>query len=211
MGYVGSVRALPTAVRWMLALLLVAVGLANVDQPFPDLAPLQHIPTVVLVFTAPLLLRRWPISTACVVALWVFMLLHTLAGRYIYSYVPYDAWLKACTGTTLSALTGWNRNGFDRLVHFSFGLLWTLPVRQAMVRRHGVDPKLALFIAFAFIGLVSAAYEIFEWLLTLLLAGDMANDYNGQQGDIWDTQKDMAMALIGSVLAMVWARVRRRG
>jgi len=60
-----------------------------------------------------------------------------------------------------------------------------------------------LWHAVLFVGLVSAAYEIFEWLLTIVVAPEMAADYNGQQGDPWDAQKDMAMALVGAALAAV--------
>jgi putative membrane protein len=203
--------ALPTAQKAMLGLLLVAVALANIDQPFPELAPLQHIPTVLIVLAAPLILRRWPLSTPAVASLWIFMLLHTLAGRYIYSYVPYDDWAKALTGHTISDYFGLHRrNNFDRIVHFAFGLLWTLPVCQAVVRRHHVSMGLGLFVGFCFIGLISALYEIFEWLLTLVVAGETADFYNGQQGDIWDPQKDMGMAQLGSVAAIIWAWISGR-
>jgi putative membrane protein len=208
-GSCSSAAALPPAQWAMLGLLLVAVVLANVDQPYPELAPLQHVPTVLLALTAPLLLRRWPLSTGSVASIWLFLLLHTLGGRYIYSYVPYDDWSRALTGQTLSDLVGWSRNHYDRFIHFAFGLLWTLPVREALVRRHGVTPSLGLFMGFAFVALIGALYEIFEWALTIAVAADMADSYNGQQGDPWDPQKDMAMAQIGSVAAILWAKVKR--
>lgn len=209
MGYAGSVGALPGAQKAMLALLLVAVAAANIAQPYPELAVLQHIPTVVVALAAPLLLKRWPISTRSVAALWVFWLLHTLGGRYIYSYVPYDDWARALTGGTVSGAFGWQRNDYDRLVHFAFGLLWTLPIREGLMRRHGIGGGLGLFVAFAAIGLCSALYEIFEWLLTVVAAGDTADYYNGQQGDLWDAQKDMALAQLGSVVAIFWAWMRK--
>ncbi|HEX7821439.1 MAG TPA: DUF2238 domain-containing protein [Sphingobium sp.] len=209
-GYAGSVKALPAGERALLASLLVVVGLANIAQPYPDLAPLQHVPTVLLILAAPLLLRRWPLSTASVTSLWAFWMLHTLGGRYIYSYVPYDAWARALTGGTVSGALGLARNQYDRLVHFGFGLLWTLPIAQALVRRHAIPRRLGLFIAFAVIGLCSALYECFEWALTIVAAGDTANYYNGQQGDLWDAQKDMAVAQFGSLVAILWAWVRRK-
>jgi putative membrane protein len=208
-GYWASAAALPPAQWAMIGLLLVAVILANIEQPYPELAPLQHVPTVLLALAAPLLLRRWSLSTGSVAAIWVFLLLHTLGGRYIYSYVPYDDWSRALTGHSLSDLFGWSRNHYDRFIHFAFGLLWTLPVREALVRRHGVTPSLGLFIGFAFVALIGALYEIFEWALTIAVAADMADSYNGQQGDPWDPQKDMAMAQIGSVAAILWAKVKR--
>jgi putative membrane protein len=207
--YWASAAALPPAQRAMLGLLLAAVVLANIDQPYPELAPLQHVPTVLLALAAPLLLRRWPLSTGSVASIWLFLLLHTLGGRYIYSYVPYDDWSRALTGQSPSDLLGWSRNHFDRFIHLAFGLLWTLPVREALVRRHGVPRSLGLFMGFAFVALIGALYEIFEWVLTIAVAADMADSYNGQQGDPWDPQKDMAMAQIGSVAAILWAKVKR--
>nr|WP_250890367.1 DUF2238 domain-containing protein [Sphingobium nicotianae] len=194
----------------MIGSLLFAAALANVAQPYPQLAPLQHAPTVLLCLAAPWLLRRWPLPTGTVVLIWIFLLLHTLGGRYIYSYVPYDEWAHGLTGHTVSGLFGWQRNGYDRLVHLSFGLLGT-PVFATIARRHGgIWPRAAWLMGFALVGLVSALYEIFEWLLTLVAAGDTADYYNGQQGDIWDPQKDMAIAQLGSLIAWLWAAVRGR-
>lgn len=187
----------------MLAALALAVGLANIAQPYPDVAPLQHLPTVALLFAAPLVLRRWPLSDGAVAAATAFMLLHTLAGRYTYSNVPYDAWAQALTGRTISATFGLERNGFDRLVHLMFGIL-SVPFYAELSQRHGgTSRRAALWNALLFVGAVSAAYEIFEWLLTMLVAPEMAADYNGQQGDPWDAQKDMAMAIAGAIFAVI--------
>ena len=198
-------RSVPAIQRWMIGLLAAAVVAANIDQPYPELAPLQHVPTVLLILAAPWMLRRWPLSTPSVAALWLFLLAHTLGGRYIYSYVPYDLWARELTGETVSGPLGWSRNHYDRLIHLLFGALCTLPVREVLVRWNGVRPRLALFTAFAFVGLVSALYEIFEWLLTVVAAGQTADYYNGQQGDNWDAQKDMALAQLGSLAAVAWA------
>jgi putative membrane protein len=187
----------------MLAVLALAVVLANIAQPYPDVAPLQHIPTVLLLLAAPFLLRRWPLSDGAVAAATAFMLLHTLAGRYTYSNVPYDAWAQTLTGHTISAAFGLERNGFDRLVHFMFGILSVPLYAEASQRHGGVSRRAALWNALLFVGAVSAAYEIFEWLLTMVIAPEMAADYNGQQGDPWDAQKDMAMAIVGAILAVI--------
>jgi putative membrane protein len=65
-------------------------------------------------------------------------------------------------------------------------------------------------MAFLFVGAFSAAYEIFEWQLTLLAPAGLADDYNGQQGDPWDSQKDMAMAILGAAAASFWTLFKRR-
>ncbi|BBD97780.1 DUF2238 domain-containing protein [Sphingobium amiense] len=202
-------KSLPPAQRRMILILSAAVALANVAQPYPDLAPLQHGPTVILLLASPWLLRRWPLSNGSAACLLLFLLLHTLGARWIYSYVPYDRWSRALTGTDLSSHFGMARNGYDRLVHFSFGALWTMPVAQAARRYGGAGRGWSLAIAFAAIGLGSALYEIFEWLLTVVAAGDTADYYNGQQGDMWDAQKDMACAQVGSIAAVLLLLRRR--
>jgi putative membrane protein len=187
-------KGLPIAQRRMIASLLVAVTVANIAQPYPDLAPLQHGPTVALALAAPWLLRRWPMSNRSVLCVWLFLLLHTLGARWIYSYVPYDDWVRALTGLHIGAA----RNSYDRFVHFACGALLTLPIVEMTRRERGGG----LFVALAMIGLASTVYEIFEWALTIVAAGETADYYNGQQGDVWDAQKDMALALTGSLVAI---------
>lgn len=209
MGYFSAWRALPRAQAVLLGLLGLAVAIANVGQPYPDVAPLHHVPTVLLVLAGPLMLRRWPLSTGSLGALVAFFLLHTLAGRYTYSNVPYDAWAIALTGQDVTGSFGLERNGFDRLVHLAFGLLWTLPFAEIVQRHGGLGRAASLWMAFLFVGAGSAAYEVFEWLLTMVVAPGMAESYNGQQGDMWDAQKDMALAMGGSLAACLWPRKRR--
>jgi len=194
----------------MIFALAVAVLAANLWQPFPEVAPLQHIPTLVLLLASPWLLRRWRLSNGSVAAIVAFFLLHTLAGRYAYSNVPYDDWGRALTGRSIDAAFGWTRNPFDRLVHLSFGVLAVPPVAEATMRYGGTGRRLALWSAFLFVCGASALYEVFEWLLTIVLASGMADDYNGQQGDAWDAQKDMAIAILGASVSILAARRGRR-
>ncbi|WP_327754769.1 DUF2238 domain-containing protein [Sphingobium sp. SJ10-10] len=210
-GAVAVWKTVPVVQRRIILLLIVAIIAANIDQPYPELAPLQHGPTVVLAFAAPWLLRRWPLSNGSVGCIFFFLLLHTLGGRYIYSYVPYDVWARAISGHDISGTLGFARNGYDRLVHFAFGALLTAPFAEA-ARRYGVMRMgWGLAFAFAAVGFVGALYEIFEWLLSVVAAGQTADWYNGQQGDMWDPQKDMAAAQIGSLVALIWLCATRQG
>ena len=209
-GAVAMWKAVPLAQRRMILLLVAAVGLANVAQPYPDLAPLQHGPTLALAISAPWLLRRWPIANKAAACLLLFLLLHTFAARWIYSYVPYDEWARMLIGRDISSLVGIERNGFDRLVHFTFGALLTFPIGHIVERYGRVRQRFAMLFAFCAVGFGSAVYEIFEWLLTIIAAPDMAEYYNGQQGDMWDAQKDMALAQLGSLCALVPLLWRRR-
>lgn len=88
------------------------------------------------------------------------------------------------------------------------------PLAEVMERRIGIGRRTSLWTAFLFVGAFSAVYEVFEWLLTMVLAPEMATEYNGQQGDLWDPQKDMAIAIIGAALSSIWlsrARPLRSG
>jgi putative membrane protein len=193
----------------MLAALTALLLLVQLEQPFPQTAPLHHLPTLVLLLAAPFLLGSWPLSNRALICLIVFFALHTVGGRHTYTNVPYDAVARALTGHTVSDAFGLARNHYDRLVHFAYGLLAVLPVSEALQRHVGLRPRTALYIAVESVLAVSLLYEVFEWLLTLTMKGAVADAYNGQQGDMWDAQKDMALAAAGAVLAALALRLRR--
>lgn len=199
---IASIAALPRSHKQLLALLAALLLLAQIAQPYPEVALLQHIPTLLFLLASPWLLRRWPLSTPALACIIAFLALHTLGGRYAYSNVPYDEWARSLTGATLSESFGWTRNHYDRLVHFAFGALSAVPVAEAARRWGGLTPRGAAIAVLGGVLALSCLYEIFEWLLTIVAAGDTADRYNGQQGDMWDAQKDMAFAALGAILML---------
>jgi putative membrane protein len=201
----GTSVPLPRAQQALLALVALWALASLYRSPVPDLAPLQNLPTIAVVAGLAFALRRWPMPTSAVACLAGFLALHTLGGRYAYSYVPYDDWTAALGLPRPADLFGFTRNHYDRLVHFSFGLLLVHPLAAALARHGRVSPRLALYVAVEFVVAASALYEIFEWALTMILAGSDVETYNGQQGDVWDAQKDMAMAGLGALVALVAA------
>lgn len=178
--------------------------------PYPQELVLQHIPTVLALVAWPLLARRFPVSDRTASCLAAFLLLHVLGARYLYSYVPYDEWLRVLFGTDLSASLGLRRNHYDRLVHFAFGALLVRPVREVLVSHFRVPPRLASYAALEFILASSMLYELLEWGLSVVLAPEMAGEYNGQQGDPWDAQKDMALAALGALFTTAAVRLGPR-
>lgn len=188
------------------ALLLL---LSCIGAPYPEQMYLQHIPTVVALAALAIFSRRYPLSNAAFTCLVIFLMLHILGARYIYSYVPYDQWLKALIGIDLTSGFHFRRNHYDRLVHFAFGLLWVLPAWEACVRYFKVPRRFALYVAFEFVLAFSALYELFEWGLTMVLSPNDADAYNGQQGDLWDAHKDMALAMLGSLVTLGFLYLRR--
>ena len=192
-----------TAQKSLLALLVLALLASCIHPPYPQEMFLQHLPTVALLCALPWIARRVPLSDASFACLAAFLLFHVLGARYLYSNVPYDEWSEFLFGARLSAVLGWERNHYDRVVHFFFGLLWVRPVQEICVRRFGVPRRFAWYTAFEFVLAFSMLYELFEWGLAMALSPESADAYNGQQGDIWDAQKDMSLALLGAGLALV--------
>jgi len=173
--------------------------LSFVEPRFPNSQLLQHAPMPIAL---PLLLvvaqRRW-LSDRAMTCVFVFLVLHIVGARWIYSFVP--------GGERLGFLALGDgvpgRNHYDRLVHLVFGVL-AVPVVVEVARRYGrLRPGWALAVAFLFVLGVSAAYEVFEWGLAMLSDPDHAERYNGQQGDAWDAQKDMALAAAGAAVVLV--------
>jgi putative membrane protein len=209
LGLTQAFRNLPGTQRAALVLCALTVLAANINQPYPAVAPLHHIPTALLILAAPWLLSRWPLSNAAVWWVAGFFLLHTLGGRYTYTGTPYQQWATALFGSGPEQWFGWERNHYDRLVHFAFGLCSVAAVREVAVRYLGIVSGVALYVAVEFVMGASAIYEVIEWLLSILLAPDNVEAYNGQQGDIWDAQKDMTLAFAGALITAVALRVRR--
>ncbi len=147
--------------------------------------------------------RRHPLSRANYAAIITFLCLHLLGARYLYSNVPYDEWSKILLGTELSSALGWQRNHYDRLVHFCYGLLMFGACSQLLRDELPVSIAWSRALALMTILATSAVYELLEGLIALLLSRESAESYNGQQGDMWDAQKDMALALAGALLAML--------
>ncbi|MDF2638385.1 MAG: hypothetical protein K0R64_1369 [Novosphingobium lindaniclasticum] len=193
---------------------LVLTGMAALfsllDTPFPRLAPMQNLPTLAILAGISFSLRRWPMPTSAVACVCLFLLFHTIGGRYIYSFVPYEDWARGLGLPSPAATLGLERNSWDRLVHFAFGALWIHPISCWLARHKALSTSLAGYIAVESVLAGSALYEIFEWMLTVFMAAPDALAYNGQQGDPWDPQKDMAMAASGAVLAVILLRARGR-
>jgi putative membrane protein len=152
--------------------------------------------------------RRWPLGNAAFAAICGFTALHCIGARWLYSNIPYDQWALALTGWSPDAAFGWERNHFDRLIHFLYGLCFTPALTQ--LARHGwpaLRTGQAFTLAVMMIMCSSLAYEWLEWGIALALSPEAAEAYNGQQGDIWDAHADMLLATIGSLLT--WPLTRK--
>ena len=147
--------------------------------------------------------RRFPFSNVSYTLIFVFLCLHTIGAHYTYSLVPYDAWAKKLTGTTINAIFGFQRNHFDRLVHFCFGLLLAYPIRELFIRIAGVRGFWGYYLPLDVTMSFSMLYELIEWAAASFFGSELGQAYLGTQGDIWDAQKDMALASLGALISML--------
>lgn len=156
------------------------------------------------VFVAALVLSRrvFPLSILSYTLIFVFLCLHTVGSHYTYSLVPYDRWWSAVFGKTLSETFGVTRNYYDRLVHFSFGLLLAYPTREVFCRIAGARGFWGYYLPLDLMMSFSMLYELIEWAAAVMLGGELAQAFLGTQGDVWDAQKDMALATLGAVITM---------
>ena len=160
-----------------------------------------------IVFAAVLVasFKRLPLSGISYTTIFLFLCLHTLGAHYTYAEVPYDDWVRALTGGSLNEAMGWERNHFDRLVHFSYGLLLAYPIREVFLRVVDARGFWGYFLPLDVTMSTSMMFELFEWVVAERVGGDLGMAYLGTQGDVWDAHKDMALASLGAALAMTLA------
>ena len=139
--------------------------------------------------------RRYPLTTLLYVCIFVHALVLMLGGAYTYARVP--------LGFELQNWLGLARNPYDRIGHFFQGFVPALAAREVLIRgSYRLGRKMLAFLVICIVLAISASYELIEWGAAVAL-GQGAEDFLGTQGDIWDTQSDMLMALIGAIASLV--------
>jgi putative membrane protein len=155
---------------------------------------LENLPTFVGVPIAVAGYRRFKFSDRAYVQATAFLVLHTIGSHYTYSEVPLGDWMRE-----VFAL---GRNHYDRLVHFAFGLLMLRPMRELGFRKRVAPGRFAvLYFSAAGVACWSLVYEIVEWLVASTVDPAAGTAFLGTQGDAWDAQKDVALALCGALVA----------
>lgn len=192
--------------RYVLALgvlfALLSTALAIAPWHRQDWA-LENALVAVAIIALVLTYKRLPLSRVSYTLIFLFLCLHEVGAHYTYAEVPYDAWFKAVSGVTLNSVLGWERNNFDRVVHFLYGLLIVYPVRELLLRVAAVRGFWGYFLSLNLTMSTSMMFELFEWGAAELFGGDLGVAYLGTQGDVWDAHKDMALASLGALIAML--------
>jgi len=153
--------------------------------------------------------RHLRFTNGAYLSLFVFFCIHAVGAHYTYAEVPYDEWARAVSGHSLNDLLGWNRNHYDRFVHFAYGLLMAPVAVQLLDRRAPQEGIWRWLLPILFLASHSVIYEVVEMVAALVFGGDLGTAYLGTQGDEWDAQKDMALALAGAAIAVTWLRIWR--
>ena len=146
--------------------------------------------------------RIFPLSSVSYTTLFVFFCLHTIGAHYTYSEVPYDEAARSFLGISINEMFGWERNNFDRVVHFGYGLLLAYPIREVFLRIASVRGFWGYFLPLDLTMSSSMVYELIEWGAAVSFGGDLGAAFLGSQGDVWDAQKDMALASLGALITM---------
>lgn len=123
----------------------------------------------------------------------IYLCLHIYGSIYTYSETPFGYWLKE--------QFNWNRNHYDRIVHFSFGFLLAYPMREFFLRWLKAPKWAAWALPIEVTMSISALYELIEWAVADIFFKAQGAAYLGTQGDVWDAQKDIFMAFIGAIIA----------
>jgi putative membrane protein len=154
----------------------------------------------------------WPrvvFSRSALIGLAALFCFHTLGTHWTYSLTPYDALVEALTGVSINETLGWERNNYDRFVHYMWGLCLALPIKEALEQSHGLRSGSANALSLHVILATSAVYELIEWAAALLFGGDLGAHYLGTQGDPWDAQADIALGGLGWITFYVFHKPRQ--
>jgi putative membrane protein len=186
-------RSAESRVLLLIALACLAISRVGAAEPGTwvlEVAPI-FIAVPILVATA----RSFPLTPLAYRLLFVHALILMLGGHYTYAKVPLGFWLQDALHL--------GRNHYDRLGHFAQGFVPAIVAREILLRRSPLRPGKWLFFLVVCVCLaVSATYELIEWLAAIL-GGSSADAFLGTQGDVWDTQWDMFMALVGALCALL--------
>ena len=178
-----------------LAGIVIAALIVSGIAPFDRATWLMEVAPVLMAL--PLMIvthKSYPLTTLLTVLIAAHALVLIAGGAWTYARVPLGFWMQDVLGTT--------RNPYDKLGHFMQGFVPALVAREILIRGgYVVGRKMTGFLCICIAMAISASYELIEWGAAVAM-GQGADEFLGTQGDPWDTQSDMFMALIGSSTAM---------
>jgi putative membrane protein len=185
----------------LIGVYVIVWSIAAIKPLHPDDWLLENVLVVTFLPLLALTYKRFPLSDLSYVLITVFMILHAVGAHYTYAEVP--------LGFRLQEAFDFSRNHYDRIVHFSFGLLMAYPVREIFLRVANTKGFWAYYLPLDVTLAFSAVYEIVEWLAASATNPELGAAYLGTQGDQWDAQKDIGLAATGALICMILTAVIR--
>jgi putative membrane protein len=203
----------PPSARYPLVLLAVFVVWWIALGVAPHYRDDWWLENVLVLVAVPLLVlnyRNLRFSNGAYSCVFVFLLLHEVGAHYTYAEVPYDRWIQAATGHRVTDLLALERNHFDRLLHFLYGVLVTPAVMEMLDVRAPQRGMWRWLLPWFFMASHGGIFEIVEAAAAGVFGGDLGQAYLGTQGDVWDAHKDSALAALGAAIVVVWYRWKPR-
>ncbi|WP_445661194.1 DUF2238 domain-containing protein [Acinetobacter sp. F16] len=199
-----------TLKHWLgLGFLTLAIVIASI-QPLELFSYVLHqVGTAFMLIVLLICLKKIGLTYFSFALYLLFLLIHIIGAHYLYSYVPYNEWLIQLFNFDLNQSMGWTRNMYDRLVHIAFGLLlYPFFYRLFQVWLPTLKPSVLFLLVIQFVITSSLLYEWIEWWIAIGLSPEEAENYNGQQGDIWDAHKDILLATIGAMITGILCLIK---
>jgi len=195
-----SNRVLQALILWLVVLWIITA----INPLYPRDWLLENL--LVFIYAALLIFtyHLFAFSNLSYALFTVFLSLHLIGAHYTYSETPVGFWMQE--------LFGFERNHYDRIVHFSYGLLTAYPFHEILICKAGVRREWSYFLTVCGILSFSAFYELLEAITAMIVSPELGSAYLGTQGDEWDAQKDSFLAFSGAIIAMliVWSMSRKK-
>ncbi len=184
-------RILLGLVLWLIVLWIVTA----INPLYPRDWLLENL--LVFIFSGLLIFtyRHFQFSNMSYFLFSLFLSLHLSGAHYTYAETPAGFWMQQWFG--------FDRNHYDRVVHFCFGLLMAYPLREILLRKSGVKPAWSYALTVSLVMAFSAFYEVVEAIAAMIVSPELGSAYLGTQGDEWDAQKDSFLAFGGAIVAML--------
>jgi putative membrane protein len=187
--------SVPTAHKTLL-MLLFGFFIWSMIRPFDWFTWfLEMVPVLIAMPVLLLTYRRFRLTNLVYLLIFIHAVILLIGAKYTYAREPLFDWLKE--------LFGWTRNNYDRVGHFAQGFIPAILAREILLRKTTLRRgRMLFFLVLCICMFISSMFELFEWSVAIS-TGARADDYLAFQGDVWDTQKDMAMCFVGATTALL--------
>ena len=156
---------------------------------------LEVAPALIGLIILGVTFKTFRLTTLVYILILIHSIILMIGGHYTYAEVPFFDWIKEYFDLA--------RNNYDKIGHFAQGFIPAIIAREILLRKNVVTQRSWLaFIIVSICLAISAFYELIEWWVAEL-SGESAEAFLATQGDVWDTQSDMAIALLGSIMALI--------